>query len=112
MAQQTGDIMSDLLNRTAAIQVIVERAAHIPGIQPKEHMDAWRLDVGIDDRNALALLDHAARQIGGQVGFACPASVRVNGNDCRHYSRYSFLLLVVHSVIPGKTVGADLSCTS
>jgi hypothetical protein len=69
---------------TATVQVVVERAAHRLLIQPEEDMDAWRLDVCIDHRDALTLLNQAASQIGGQVGFAGASAEGVNGNDGRH----------------------------
>jgi hypothetical protein len=51
------------------------------------------LNVGIDNSNAFALLDNTTGEIGDKVGFACPTSIGVNGNNCRHENIDPFLLL-------------------
>lgn len=66
---------------TATVQGVVERAAHILLIQSKEDMDAWRLDVSIDHRDALTPLNQAAGQIGGEIGFAGISTKGVDGDD-------------------------------
>ena len=47
-------------------------------------MDAWRLDVSIDHRDALTLLNQATGQIGGQVGFAGASAEGVDRDDGGH----------------------------
>jgi hypothetical protein len=59
-------------------------AAHILLIQSEEDMDAWRLDVSIDHRDALTPLNQAAGQIGGQVGFAGASAEGVDRDDGGH----------------------------
>jgi hypothetical protein len=85
LVQHTSDIVCDLLNATAAAQIAVERAAYILLIQSEEDMDAWRLDVSVDHRDVLALLNQAAGQIGGEIGLAGISTKGVDGDDGRYY---------------------------
>ena len=48
---------------------------------PNKHMNARRLNVGIDNRDTMSRTGDRGRQAGCQVGFSCSASKRMNGND-------------------------------
>jgi len=81
LVQYTSDIVCDLLNARATVEVVVERAPHRLLIQSEGDIDAWRLDVGINHRGALALLNQAAGQIGGEIGLAGISTKGVDGDD-------------------------------
>ena len=72
------------MDRAAFPQVVVERPQVARVLEPEEHVDPRRLDVGVDDGDALAGGRQTHGQVGGQVRFAGPAAIRVNGNDLGH----------------------------
>ena len=55
--------------------------AHLVLIQPEQHVDAGRLDVGVYDADTLARQGDLRGQVGSGVRFSRPAPERMDGYD-------------------------------
>ena len=65
-------------------QVVVEGTVDFLFIEIEEHVNAGRLDVGVDDADAAALAGQEGGQVGGEVGLAGAAAVRMDGENAGH----------------------------
>src|ERR671917_2127492 len=77
-------VVSGLLYRARAPQVVVEGVAQRFLVHPEEDVDTRRLDVGVHDADATPLGCQQRGDVGRRIRFAGPAPERVDGDDLRH----------------------------
>ena len=82
--EHRADFVGRVLDGAVAPEVVVEGAVHLLLVQAEEDVDAGRLDVGVDDADAVAPPGDRHRQVGGDVGLARPAPERVHRYGPRH----------------------------
>jgi hypothetical protein len=69
-----GHIVGCFLDAALPPEIVVQAVADVGLIHAKDHMDARRLNIGVDDGRAQAALRQAGGQVGGHVRFAGAAS--------------------------------------
>jgi hypothetical protein len=79
-----GHVDRGFLDAAAPPQVVIQGQAQSLLIDVEENMNARRLDVGVDDRDALSAARHGRGDVGGRVRFSGPAAIRVRGHDLGH----------------------------
>src|SRR5262249_54571918 len=73
-----GDVVGGLLDRAATPQIVVQGAIDRCFIQPEQHVDARRLDVGIHDADRFPSLAIVAATLATRFDFPVPPR-----NECR-----------------------------
>ena len=67
-------------------QVVVQRVVDRVQIDLEEGVDAWGLDIRIDNANPVTTQGKHRGQVGRDVGFARAAAIGMSGNDFGHGS--------------------------
>src|SRR5262249_49923310 len=62
-----------------------QRESQAVRVDPEQRVDAWRLDVGVDDADPMAAQRQPGGEVGREVRLAGAAAIGMGGNDLGHF---------------------------
>ncbi|CAB4956241.1 unannotated protein [freshwater metagenome] len=76
--------MGSINDGRVPVEEVVQCAARYVFVETEQHVDAGRLDVGVDDSDTLARSGELCCQVRAGVALACATTKRVDRDDAGH----------------------------